>query len=284
MRLGVFNCDKRLLGWMPKTYELVYLENEAELPDVDAVLIDWIPRYVTDKNKLANQAAIVDYYASSKKPVVLYDKYLDITEREFKYLKKFNVYFFEPAVNNRDGFIFLPPWTEELKLMDLPWDGKKEIDLGHIGTLKNRLKSFESYYVDLAEQFPKYTVHYTASLPKHKIDEYKNAGVSRKEFSWNDIKCFVLIDTPNNYEIGYLNPDVFDAMYMGCFPLLPKEHRYYHSVFPPVKDIIQVSLEIDCYNGVGTTTLLDIYENISKTFPEMLISNTVDTIRKCVEK
>ena len=284
MRLGVFNCDKRLLGWMPKAYELVYLEKGKELPDIDSVLIDWIPRYVMDKEKLATQAAIVDYYASSKKPVVLYDKYLDITEREFKYLKKFNVHFFEPAVKNRDGFSFLPPWTEDVNIRDLPYGGvNREIDLGHIGTLKNRLKSFEPYYVDLSEHYPRFKIHYTASLPKQKIDEYKNAGVTRREFSWSNLKCFVLIDTPKNYEIGYLNPDVFDAMYKGCFPLLPKEHRYYHSVFPVVRDVIQLTLEIDSYNSVGEVVLLDIYKNIVDTFPEMLISNAVDTIRKCVE-
>jgi len=286
MRLGVFNCDKRLLGYMPKTYELVYLENEDKLPDIDSVLIDWIPRYVKDKNKLATQAAVVDFYASSKKPVVLFDRYLDIIEREFNYLKKFNVFFFEPAINHREGFSFLPPWTEEITIKDLPHkdNGKKEIDLGHIGTLKNRLKGFEAYYIELSEHFPKYNVHYTASLPKHKVDEYKNAGVTKKDFSWNDLKCFVLIDTPNNYEIGYLNPDVFDAMYMGSYPLLPEEHRFYHSVFPPVKNIMQIALEIDSYYGVQEIVLLDIYKNISKVFPEMIITNTVDVIRKCVEK
>ena len=87
--------------------------------------------------------------------------------------------------------------------------------------------------------FLKYNVHYASSLPKSKIDEYKNAGVTRKDFSYKDIKCFLLIDTPRNYEIGYLNPHVFDMMYMGILPLLPAEHKFYHSVFTVVTDIMK---------------------------------------------
>ncbi len=289
MKLGVLNCDRRLLEWLPKSYDLVYLDKKekGKVPAIDALLIDWIPRNVVNKDRLEQQATVVDIYANSKnKPtIVLYDKYLDITEREFSYLKKFNTHFFEPAVNYRDGFDFLPPWTEKRDLMTIPsYDNDRPVDLGHMGSLKNRLGSFETYYVDFSGLYPKYNVHYTTSLPKAKIDEYKDAEVTKKGFTYLDMKCFMLIDTPRNYEIGYLNPNVFQAMYRGCFPLIPKEHRFYHSVFTAIDDIKYLSVYIEAYNQVQEIVLLDIYNNIMSVFPEMYVKNTIDVLRKCIEK
>lgn len=290
MKLGVLNCDRRLLEWLQKPYELVYLDKKEkgeDVPEVDALVIDWLPRNVVNKDKLAVQATIVDFYANSKKKptMVLYDKYLDITEREFKYLKKFNTHFFEPAVKYRDGFTFLPPWTEKRDLVTLPeFGGDRYVDLGHIGTLKNRLGSFEKYYVNFSGLYPKYNTHYMASLPKIKVEEYKDADCTKEEFTYLNMKCFMLIDTPRNYEIGYLNPNVFQAMYRGCFPMLPEEHRYYHSVFTVIRDIKDISYYIEAYNKVHELVLLDIYDNIMSVFPEMNIKNTVDVLRKCIDK
>jgi len=293
MKLGLFNCDARLKEWLPKSYELVYLDNtEENFPEIDALYIDWLPRNIPNmvswgKEKLAIQAAVVDYYANQKKAIVLFDRYLDINEREYKYLNKFDTTFFEPAVKYRSGFEFLPPWTYCYDLVELPTFGGKEersVDLGYIGTLKNRMKCFEKYYVEFASLYPKFNVNYNSSLPKPKIDEYKDARVTKKEFTYRDMKCFILIDTPRNYEIGYLNPDIFDIISMGCFPMLPVEHRFYHSVFEVVKDIKYIPFNINGWIKVREVMLLDIYNRIKTIFPEMDIKNTVETIRKCVEK
>lgn len=286
MKLGLFNCDKRLLAKLPDSYNLVHLEKEGKFPNIDALFIDWLPRNMTNKNSLARQATVIDSYANNKKTIVLFDRYLDINDREYGYLKKFNTFFFEPAVNHREGFRFLPPWTECHDLMDLPefvMEGR-DIDLGYIGSLKNRLGSFEKYYVEFASLYPKFNVQYTASLPKAKVDEYKNAGITRTNFGYQNVKTTVLIDTPRNYEIGYLNPDVFDMMYMGVLPLLPVEHRFYHSVFSYITDPKFVAVDIKCYDDVTSIMMLDIYKSIKKVFPEMDIEYTVETIRKCVEK
>ena len=285
MKLGVLNCPKEILEELP--YDVVHLDNLTGELDVDSLFIDWLPRNLTDQDKLARQASIVETCAKNKKTVVLFDRYLDINEREYKYLKKFNTFFFEPAVNYREGFSFLPPWTKCYDLVELPTFGGKEersIDLGYIGTLKNRLKSFEKYYVEFAELYPKYNISYTSSLPKPKIDEYRDAGVTKKEFAFKDIKCFILIDTPRNYEIGYLNPDIFDIMQMGCFPILPREHRFYHSVFSVLNEIKFISTYIEAWNGVREVILLDIYDNIKTVFPEMSIEYAVETIKMCIEK
>lgn len=285
MKLGVFNCTKEILERLP--YDVVRLDDLTGELKVDALFIDWLPRNLTDQDKLAKQASLVEACAKRKKTVVLFDRYLDINEREYKYLKKFNTFFFEPAINYREGFEFLPPWTICWNLTQLPTyggEGNRSIDLGYIGSLKNRLKGFEKYYVGFAELYPKYNASYTSSLPKTKIDEYRDAGVTKKEFTFKDIKCFMLIDTPRNYEIGYLNPDIFDIMQMGCFPLLPEEHRFYHSVFSVIEDIKFMPFYIETWNAVRETMLLDIYNNIKSVFPEMDIEYTVDTIRKCVEK
>lgn len=285
MKLGVFNCSKDILEELP--YDVVQLDNLTSELDVDALFIDWLPRNLTDSKKLAQQAALVEACAKGKKTVVLFDKYLDINEREYKYLKKFNTLFFEPAVNYREGFSFLPPWTKCYDLTELPTygeRGKRDIDLGYIGTLKNRMKGFEKYYVEFAELYPKFNVSYSSSLPKPKIDEYKDAGVTKKEFAYKDMKCFILIDTPRNYEIGYLNPDVFDIISMGCFPMLPIEHRFYHSVFEVIKDIKFIPFNIQGWEKVREVMLLDMYNNIKTVFPEMSIEYAVETIKKCVEK
>lgn len=286
MNLGVFNCDRRLIEWLT-SYDIMNLDNGEEYPNIDALIIDWLPRNISSKEKLARQAALVDFYANKKKTIVLFDRYLDVNEREFKYLKKFNTFFFEPAIKHRDGFDFLPPWTRCYDLVELPTygeNGERGIDLGYIGSLKNRINSFEKYYVEFASLYPKFKVNYSASLPKSKIDEYKDAGVTKKDFAFKEMKCFLLIDSPRNYEIGYLNPDIFDMMYLGCFPLLPKEHRFYHSVFSVVDEIKYISIYIEIWDKVREIVLLDIYDNIKAIFPEMDIANTVEILKKCIEK
>ena len=68
-----------------------------------------------------------------------------MTYKEYIWLKRFQVFFFEPAINNRIGFTYVPQWTSPIKDN---WDDKfremkRSIDLFYTGNLNNKTKTFE---------------------------------------------------------------------------------------------------------------------------------------------
>ncbi len=287
MLLGTLNIEENLGRELAKDYFIHPMKGD-ELPEIDALFIDWIPRAKKKSPSVVLQATVVDHYVKKKVPTIIFDRFLGVTNKEYKWLKKFKTYFFEPAVNHRRKFDYLPIWTPEIYNISTYPDIKiypREVDLGCDDYLKNKLKSFEKYYVEFASLYPSRKVCYSTKLPKEKRDEYYEAGVGEVRYSVDDLKFFVLIGTHKAYDIGYLYPDLFWYMKRGCIPLLPQEHRYFHSIFSEcvIKKMGDISYLMGGYDRVAVPILVDIYERVEKYFPEMKMNHTVDVIKRCLE-
>jgi hypothetical protein len=286
MLLGTLNIEENLGRELAKDYELLEMKGD-KTPNIDALFIDWIPRAKKKTPAVVLQATVVDHYVQKKVPTIVFDRFLGVTNKEYKWLKKFRAFFFEPAVNHRRKFDYLPIWTPKIYDLhtypDIKIDGR-EVDLGGVDYLKNKLKSFEKYYVEFGKLYPKCHISYSTKLPKEKEDEYYDANVWYRIAAAENIKTFVLIGTQKAYDMGYLYPYLFYYMERGCLPLLPQEHKYFHSLFSDtvIEKPADINYVLGGYDFV-IPVLVDIYQRIEEYFPEMKINHTVDVIKRCLE-
>jgi hypothetical protein len=285
MLLGTLNIEENLNKELAKTYDIIPMTGEK--PNIDALFVDWIPRSKKRSPSVVLQATVVDWYVKKKVPTIIFDRFLGVTNKEYKWLRKFKTYFFEPAINYRRKFDYLPIWTPEIydihTYPDVELNGR-EVDLGSVDWLSNKLKSFEKYYVEFGKLYPKHHIAYTTKLPKEKEEEYVDANVSYRIFPAENLKFFVLIGTQKAYDIGYLYPELFHYMKRGCVPLLPQEHKYFHSLFSEV--VIAKPGDINYVMGgykYAIPTIVEIYQCVEKYFPEMKMNHTVDVIKRCLE-
>jgi len=288
--IGLCNCDNTLKEAISSVYPTVILDmdDKIDLPStLDGIFIDWSLKN-TDGSKewsksYTRQAWIVEKYVKNI-PTIIFDRYLSLSEKEYKWLRKFKVFFFEPALNFRRGFEYLPFWTRMRTLDDFDIDEKeRDVCLGFKGYLKDCIVSFEKYYVSFVKNWPTYKVLYNASLRKEKVEEYKNFNIMKGSLQLKDVDCIVAIDSVKNYKIGYLNSVVFDAMSYGCIPFMPIEHRFFCSAFhhTVVDDISTMKWIINSERSIKLAVISDIYKDIKKIYPEFLIDHTIDIIKNC---
>jgi len=280
MKLGVLNIDVTLANFFPKEIEITHLDTEENLPQVDALFIDWIPRSKRKTYAIVQQAKIIKHYTRKKQKILIFDRYLGLTQKEFNWLKNFDVTFLEPAIKYRENFDYLPIWTELYDLKSYPDIEIKEkiFDLGTKDLLKNKIASFEDYYVKFSLNYPKKSVVYWSNLLKEKEEEYKEVGIRKTNFDFEKLKATVLIGTPLHYNIGYLYPEVFNLMRVGCLPLLPKEHKYFWSLFDElvIDKIGYINYNLGIYETVAIPMIVDVYEKIREMFPEMNVEYTIN--------
>jgi hypothetical protein len=171
---------------------------------------------------------------------------------------------------------------DDLKLNN---DDTRSILIGFKGIISDKLKSFEKYYVEFGKNYPQCPVKYDdkSDVSKDKIDEYANLNVLYdKAIQYKDMKCCVLLGSNRDYQVGYLNPDMFTMLDNNVIILLPDEHRFYHSLFGDtvIKSLHDIVLTTDMYDTTYIGYVLNVYENIEKYYPEMKINHFVDVIKK----
>jgi len=283
--IGLCNVDKNMSSRLSKFLDVKELDTKDSFSHLDGIFFNWVDKMSPEK--WTKQAALMDTCTKKKIPIVLFDRYLSISRKEYNWLKKFRVFFFEPAINNRRGFDYLPQWVSK---KDWKWCEKYTnetlFDVGYkVNNLNNNLKSFENYYLEYIKLYPdKKVVYSTHSINKHKEKQYKEYDLERvTEFSFKQSEFTIAIDTQKNYNIGCLNENIFKAMNQNCLPLLPIEHKYFHAMFEGliIKNMVDLSYYVEQYGRVKDVIIEDIYDNIEKHYPEFMIDNAVEVIKNC---
>jgi hypothetical protein len=261
---------------------------DRNYPEGDAFYFDYLPIW-KDKEKFLLQIDILKHYIKKKIPIIVFDKYLSIKPDEHEWLLKFrNVSLFEPAINYRQGFRYLPHFCQKVKGISdllLNKDEARGIVVGYKGIISDRIKSFEKYYVELGKNYPQFLIKYDnkVDIAKEKVDEYTNLNVLYDQsFQYKDVKCCMLLGSNRDYQVGFLDPHMFTMLDNNVIIMLPEEHRFYHSLFSDtvVKELHDMVLTVDMYDYTYLGYVLGIYERIEKYYPEMKINHFVDTIKK----
>lgn len=277
--IGLFNADSLLKQELGKITEISLLKSDKDFSKLSGIFIDWHPtatKTTTEKAKrLLLQSTLLEIAIKKKIPVVIFDRHMKMTRKEIKWLRRYNVYFFEPVIRNRIGFSYMPFWTRTKSMNDIELEeSKRPLDLVYRGGIEKNIKNFEKYYVA-----------YNALHPESKVfhDSIQHSSVPYKKFSYKDAKCTVLIDSNQNYKSGYL-ANALEALHCGCVPLLPDEHRYYHGLFKNVvvNNAKDIHWYIKAFEHIQFGTLVDIYERIDSMFPEMKVQHTAQLIKHCL--
>lgn len=280
--IGVFNIDNLLRQELSKISEISLLKSDKDFTKLSGVFIDWYPTATkTTAGKAKNlllQSTLLEIAIKKKIPIVVFDRHMRMTRKEFKWLRRYNVYFFEPNVMTRIGFSYMPFWTRTKTMNDIELEEKERpLDLVYKGDIGKNIKSFEKYYVAYNALHPERKVFHGSI--QHSSVPYK------KKFSYKDSKCTVLIGSSQNYKSGYLT-NALEALHCGCIPLLPTEHRFYHGLFKNVvvSNAKEIHWYISAFEHIQFGTLLDIYERIDSMFPEMKVDHTAQLIKHCLSE
>lgn len=281
-----FNVDNNLIQEIDSVFA-GFSRGTSGIPprskDVTSVFIDWIPtKKAVNQIKASNllsQTEILEKYVKTV-PIVIFDRYRAITTEEYNWLKKFNVTFFEPSLVTRKGFKYLPNWIKIKELNDIKLnERKREINIGYIGSLLDKQKSFDEYYIKKKINNPDIEIsYYSKDIDTNKQSEYESLGVNcKQDLQFTDMEFTIIIGNVNDYKNGHLDQYFVKALENNCIPLIPKENRYYVSLSFGVNEL---TWYISMYDKVYFGLIHDIYCNIQKYYPEMDIKYTANTIRE----
>jgi len=286
MIIDTFNIDNLLKSWLSKDFTVISTKERQNIAinasdtQLDALIIDWIPSEWPGKEKqLIDQTKLVEKYIKKNKKVIIFDRYLGITVNEFKWFTKRNVVLFEPALNYRSGFTYMP-FPVKIKNIndDFITKEKRKYDLIYKGNLTDKTKWFENYYIEFKKKYPEKIVSYDAIIDRECGQKYKTFDVIENKISYIDAKSTIIIGSKQEYNIGYLNQGFVEALALDCLPLIPAEHRYYNGMIT-VNNINEAELYTSLYDELDIGLLIDCHDRIKKYYPEMMIEYAVDMIK-----
>ncbi len=279
--------DQIFLKQLDLPFTLLNKYDPANL--IDGLFIDWIPKVPVYRDAWMKQASLLQEYIKMGIPIVIFDRGFSLTEKEVNWVKKFNVYLFEPALNSdRKGFNYLPEWIHNFEVrID---DEDREYDLAYSShNIEYYVKEFEKWFKDYARLFPNKKVSFSSfEISDFKLEEYKNNNLINLQYNQSifDSAAFTAaIDTKKSYEIGYFNPVNFLAMNRGCLPLLPFEHKYFHGMFNGLimKDLKEMDYYVSLYGRVKDIIIQEIFDRIKTDWPEFTVDYAASVIRSCYE-
>jgi hypothetical protein len=267
--IGLLSNDKELRDSLSLKTNTVSIHKS--FPNVDGVFIDWLR---TDNKKkpskeFVHQAATVNYYAKKNIPIVIYDRHMYIDNVEYKWLRKISsVFLFEPALNNRKGFEYMPYWIDMSDERILNTSFNRSVDMAYIGN--RNIKCFQKYYIDFIKKYPD-----------------RNVVFQDDNVEWSNVKYVIAISDEMSYNMGHLTVNVRDALNKGCMVLCPIENKYYVGMFHPYIvsniDDCEYLLKI-CSDEMITASVLSLYQDIREGFPEFSLNHTVNRILECFNK
>lgn len=286
IQLGLCNIDNILTGELSKQFDTVTLKSNDTY--VNVIIIDWMPD-TNEKHKtqqLILQASLIEKYAKNKKvKIIVFDRYLSITNDEYQWLQKNDVILLEPALNYRYGFNYLPYWIKYKSGHDIALvPSTKKYDIIYDGSPTDNIKDFESYLLKCSKESTNIiNIAYTGYINESKTDEYKDNNIIRSTFNYNNSKFSLLIGTPLHYRIGYLHPHFTKILQSDCIPLIPCGHRYFNAMSNIMHNSLDVELALTTYDKLYYGYMMDVYSNIKKFYPEMLVENVVESLKKFVK-
>ena len=263
--------------------------DDFEDSSIKGIFIDWVPKVPVHEDDWMRQASLLQAYIKTGIPIVIFDRHFSLTEKEVKWVKKFNTYLFEPALNSgRIGFNYMPEWVSNLEISIDDEDREHDVVWSY-HQLEYQLKGFEKWIKDYARLFPDKKVAYsTFNISEFKQEEFKKDNLIFLEQHhpiYNEGLFTVAFDTKESYEMGYMSPMYFFAMGLGCLPLLPAEHKYFHGMFKGlvINDVKDMDYYVSLFRKVTDVTIEEVLERIKSEWSEFTVDHAADRVKACYE-
>jgi hypothetical protein len=232
----------------------------TNFPNLSGLFIDWIGNS-NNKKLLAFQSMLITNYSKKKIPIAIYDRYVCMSNKEYEWLKKFNVFLFEPVLTHRKHFEYLPYYIDTDDKRILEENHKRTIDVGFSGSKDSA--AFDKYYMEYMRKYGDRNVQYNSNI------------------EWRNVRYTIAIDSDKNYNIGYMN--ISDALSNGCMVLCPEENKYYVGMFYPyyiVSNVTSIELSVNMNDELRKASILSLYKRIREGFPEFTLEYTVNRIMR----
>ena len=276
MKLTVNNIDHLLRAELSKTVEFVEVQDNPK-----GVFIVWS----NDASKsFSKQTKIIGEAIKDKTPIIIFDKHQKMDAETISFLVSEGAFLWEPAVSDRMFFSFQPHWGKvytDPKDIDFDFDKVREVDLGYSSSLTKKLPSFKSYFEPLAELGEYRIVYHDTVANEHLNKKVEQAGImvyaGENPFT---PKLTILLGTEQDYRTGYLDPRLFEYLEAGIVPLLPTEHRWYHSIFGDlvVDGEDQIDYHLKTVDRTAFGSIYDVYCKLSDNLPEADVVNVAKRI------
>ena len=275
MKLTVNNIDRNLRVELAQICEIVGITNSP-----DGVFLEWS----TEGHTFEKQTEIIEKCVKKKIPMIIFDRNQEIIPDEVSYLVSIGAFLWEPAVADRNFFSFQPVWGKLKKFEDIPLvENSDGIDLVYMQSLSKKLASFKNYFQPVSE-IGDFRVAF--------IDRFANSPINRKVDEMGitviavegtvPVKSTILLGSDHDYQTGRLDPHLFEYLEAGIVPMLPREHRWFHSVFDDLvvgtEDDVEFILKT--YNSIAFGTIYDVYRNLDAYLPECDVKNVAKRINK----
>lgn len=266
MKITPCNIDQSLLEAMDI--------NASWGEEGDLLFIDWLPTNSNaDPNKLLTQIRLTEYFVKEKLPIIVFDRYLGLTFKEQKFLKRTKTFFLEPALNYRRDFTYQPCWIDtpesHLKMSLVNFERTKKFDVGILGSLKGKREEMEKIVHSILD-----TRDCSIAIEDLQMDGVEN------NFDIRDCKVTLLLTSEKENRIGYLNPYLNDYLKAGVVPM--GDGRYFSKlIHHQRKDLFSL---IDGYHLTGFGEVWHVYEAIHNWFPEMTVKNIAENIKQIGDK
>lgn len=274
MKILARNIDAALLG----VFRELGCHVKSGIEDLDGckgVFLVWEGR---DNPHHPVMTSIVKDAIKKKIPVIVFDDG-KLTDDEVGFFIQNGVFLWEPAVCGRNFFSFQPYWGHipNHYLETTRHTDERPVALGYQGSLVRKVPSFEKYYKPINDLGKHRVAFFDQDGNKTVNSEIEKMGIPVSET--NELKfskAVVLVDTNENYKTGVLDKRLFQYLHDGIVPLLPVEHRWYHSVFGSlvVRSDKDVSYILNSYDNTRFGLVADIYQGLREHLPEADI-NTV---------
>jgi hypothetical protein len=283
MKISVNNIDSLLRVELSKIASIVDIDDAS-----NGLFLIWTN--ADEKEMFDRQTHLITTAINKKMPIIIFDKYQTMDPDEISFMMKSGVFLWEPAVADRMFFSFQPVWGRlRLTPQDIPWDfdsEKRPIDLAYMSSMIQKMPTFKKYFAPIAE-IGEFRVYYFDKIGSENINrKIEEIGVTvGPQTNINKTKMTLLLGTDQDYRVGRLDPKLFEYLEAGIVPMLPVEHRWYHSVFRDltVDGEDQIEYFLRTVDRIGFGSVYEIYQNINDNLPEADVINVAKRIKTFFE-
>lgn len=277
MKIVVNNIDRLLRIELSKICEIVEINAKP-----NGVFIQWVD--AGNEISFLRQTKIIGECIDCGIPLIIFDKYQKMTTEEIGFLIKPGIFLWEPALCDRMFFSYQPVWGKfPTNINEYPmFDSNRKLELGYNSDLKQKIPTFEKYYKpinDIGEHKVAFVDHFNNYVVNQRVSDIGVDIISDKQ-KLLDIKTIVLLGTERDYNVGYLDPNIFEYLENGVVPLLPCEHRWYYGVFRElvVRNDYDINFFLKTYNNIAYGLVYGVYENLMENLPEANVINVAKRI------
>lgn len=291
MKIVTSNIDRLLRVELSKICEMVSIKDNPK-----GAFIQWVNGSVIELSGLFNkQTTIIKHCISEGIPLIIFDKFQQMTEEEITFLIKPGIILWEPALNDRMFFSYQPHWGVFPDSLDgIPWnfDEKRPIDLGYYSSLVKLLPTFQKYYQPISETGEHKVVYFDYDNKDIINNKVEQIGVAVQptliecvDTQLSSIKTTILLGTERDYKTGHLPPQLFEYLQHGVVPMLPREHKWFHSIFNGlvISKPFDTEYILKTYDNIGFGIIHDVYSGLAEHLPESNVVNVAKRISSFFE-